>query len=431
VSIATADPRARQQAKPVALPRLLMGLHTDRAISFEEHMASHGPLPRGKRHDLIAAVDASGLRGRGGAGFPAGKKLRAVAERRGRPVVVANATEGEPISGKDRVLLSYAPHLVLDGAVAVADALGAREAIVAVTETAKVERAALLRAIEARKRTRADGRVSLRLVSTPEGFVVGEETALVNHLNGGPGKPTFKPPLPFERGVGGAPTLVQNAETLAHIALIARFGPEWFREVGTEEEPGSVLLTVSGAVGRPGVHEVALGTPLAVLLAAAGEVTETPRAFLIGGYFGTWVAVDRAEGLVLSAAALGKLGASLGAGGIFVLPASACGVVESARVIRFLADESAGQCGPCVHGLAAIAGGFERLVRLDRADVRPELERWLELVKGRGACRHPDGAVRFALSALAAFSDEVEHHVRHGRCASRAAPVLPVPPRHR
>ena len=428
MSVPAIESARSRQACPVGAPRLLAGLRLDRAVSLEEHVARHGPLPAVRRHDLIGEVEASGLRGRGGAGFPAGQKLRSLAERRGRPVVVVNATEGEPISGKDRVLLRYMPHLVLDGAIAVAHALGAREAIVAVTATAKAERAALVEAIAARKRAGANGRVAIRLVSTPEGFMVGEETALVSHLNGRPAKPTFKPPLPFERGVGGAPTLIQNAETLAHIALIARFGSDWFREIGTDEEPGSVLLTISGAVARPGVYETAIGTPLAAVLGVAGGVTESPRAFLIGGYFGTWVAADRAD-LILSSAALRTVGASLGAGGIFVLPASACGVVESARVIRFLADESAGQCGPCVHGLAAIADGFERLARLERGDARPQLERWLTLVKDRGACRHPDGAARFATSALTVFSDEVAQHLRTGRCVSHGSHVLPVPRR--
>ena len=431
MSVSTAGSPPRRQATPIGLPRLLVGLHADRAVSFEDHVARHGPLPTGHRGDLIGAVESSGLRGRGGAGFPTATKLRAVADRRGTPVVVVNGTEGEPVSGKDSVLLRYVPHLVLDGAATVAGALGARELIVAVTETAKGDQAALGQAIAVRERAGFDGRVAIRLATTPAGFVVGEETALVNHLNGGPAKPTFKPPLPFERGVGAAPTLVQNAETFAHIALIARFGPDWFREVGTKEEPGSLLVTLAGAVARPGVHEVAFGSPLADLLVAAGGLTETPRAFLIGGYFGTWVSADRAKGLVLSDAALRKLGASLGAGGVFVLPASVCGVFETARVMRYLADESAGQCGPCVHGLVAIADGFERLARLDRADLRPQLERWFGLVKGRGACRHPDGAAHFASSALEVFSDEVEHHVRHGRCSSPAAPLLPVPRRHR
>jgi NADH:ubiquinone oxidoreductase subunit F (NADH-binding) len=413
--------------QPSGLPRLLAALHPERAVPFDEHVARCGPLPAARGGDLIAAIEASGLRGRGGAGFPTGRKLRSVVAQRRRPVVVANATEGEPVSGKDAVLLHYAPHLVLDGAVAVAGALGAREAIVAVSESATAERDTLAHAIEARARRGANGRISLRLTAAPGGFVVGEETALVDHLNGGPGKPTFKPPLPFERGIGGAPTLVQNAETLAHIALIARFGPDWFREVGTHEEPGSALLTLSGAVRRPGVYEVALGTPLRELLADAGGVTEIPRAFLLGGYFGTWVPADRAGSLELSEAGLRGVGASLGAGGVVVLPMSACGVADSARVARYLADQSAGQCGPCVYGLAAIADALEQLARCERTDVRPRVARWLEQVKGRGACRHPDGAARFVASALEVFADEVEHHVRHRRCNGRPEHLLPVP----
>ena len=127
----------------------------------------------------------------------------------------------------------------------------------------------------------------------PDRFVAGEETALVQFLNGGPARPTFTPPRPFERGVGGAPTLVQNAETLAHVAQIARFGPAWFRRIGTAAEPGSILVTLSGAVARPGVYEVALGSPLRDLLAQAGGAREEIQAYLIGGYFGTWVGAAR------------------------------------------------------------------------------------------------------------------------------------------
>ncbi len=412
------------EPRPAGLPRLLAGLRTGGAVPLAQHLARLGSVPR---VDVIAAVEASGLRGRGGASFPTGRKLRTVAGQRGRPVVVVNATEAEPVSGKDKVLLGYAPHLVLDGAAAVAEALGARDAIVAVNERATVERAAVAHALEERSRRRVDGRVSFRLVAVPARFVAGEETALVSFLNGGRATPTFKPPLPFERGVRGAPTLVQNAETLAHVALIARFGPAWFRELGTPEEPGSALVTISGAVRRPGVHEVALGTRLAELVVAAGGPTEAPQAFLVGGYFGTWVSAAQAGSLSLSAAGLRPAGASLGAGAIVVLPAAACGVAETARVARYLASESAGQCGPCVHGLDAIAGALEQLARGDRADVRPRLGRWLELVQGRGACRHPDGAARFVGSALDVFADEVLLHLRGGLCSRRERRVLPVP----
>jgi NADH:ubiquinone oxidoreductase subunit F (NADH-binding) len=374
--------------------------------------------------ELIALIEQSGLTGRGGAGFPTGRKLRAVAEQRERPLVVVNALEGEPVSDKDKVLLRYLPHLVLDGAVAAARAVGAKEAIVAIARSAKRERSAVSAAIK--ERHGADGRFTLRLVAIPDGFVSGEETALINALNGGPAKPTLTPPYPFERGVGGAPTLVQNAETMAQIALIARFGPSWFREFGTLDEPGSTLITIAGAVRRPGVYEVALGTSFPAIVAEAGGVTEAPRAFLVGGYFGTWAHADEIAKLSLLNSDLATIGAALGARSIVVFPGSACGVAESARVARYLADESAGQCGPCLHGLNAIAGGLEQLGRLDNGDPRRDLVRWVELIRGRGACHHPDGAARFVSSMFTVFGDEVEHHLRHRSCSRTSRRVLPL-----
>ncbi len=375
---------------------------------------------------MIAAIEQSGLTGRGGAGFPTGRKLRAVAGERRRPVVVVNGLEGEPVSDKDKVLLRYLPHLVLDGAVAAARAVGAREATIAVARTAKRERAAVAGALKERERHGGDGRVTLRLVAVPDGFVSGEETALVSALNGGASKPTFTPPRPYERGIGGAPTLLQNAETMAHIALIARFGPAWFRELGTADEPGSTLVTIAGAVRRPGVYEVALGTSFPAIVADAGGVTEAPRAFLVGGYFGTWANADDIARLSLLNSDLRTVGAALGARSLVVFPGSACGVAESARVARYLSDESAGQCGPCVHGLEAIAGGLERLGRLEPGDPRGDLARWVELVRGRGACHHPDGAARFVSSMFSVFEDEVEHHLRHRSCSRTTRRVLPL-----
>ena len=253
---------------------------------------------------------------------------------------------------------------------------------------------------------------SLRLVDVPDRFVAGEETALVQFLNGGPARPTFTPPRPFERGVGGAPTLVQNAETVAHIAQIARFGPAWFRRVGTAAEPGSILVTLSGAVARPGVYEVALGTPLRELLAQAGGAREDDPGLSDRRVLRHLGRREAAAGLRLSEA-----DCSLGARAIVALPARACGLAETARIARYLSDESAGQCGPCVHGLDAIADALERLASGDRTDRRDRIERWVAAVRGRGACRHPDGASRFAASALEVFADEVELHLRHGRCS--------------
>ena len=415
---------ASEIAGPPGLPRLLAGVtSTEAPTTLDEHLAVYGQLPPAGA-DLPGLVEASGLRGLGGAGFPTATKLRAVASQRGRPVVVANATEGEPISGKDKVLVRYLPHLVLDGAVAAAQAVGARDAIVAVSRADREGLDALSSAI-AERGGRLDKRVRLRAVAVPDGFVAGEETALIQFLNRGVAKPTFTPPLPFERGVGKAPTLVQNVETLAQLALIARFGSDWFRAVGTPDEPGSALVTISGSVAEPGVYEVSLGTPLRELVAIAGGVTEHVRAFLVGGFFGSWLGEHEAADASLLEADLRPRGARLGARAIVVLPTSACGICETARAMRYLAGSSAGQCGPCVHGLDAIARSFERLAARQRLDERKQLARWIAQVQGRGACRHPDGAVGFANSALRVFAREAQLHVR-GRCEGERR-VLPVP----
>jgi NADH:ubiquinone oxidoreductase subunit F (NADH-binding) len=348
--------------------------------------------------------------------------MRAVASEPGRPIVVVNGAEGEPISGKDQVLLAYDPQLVLDGAAVAAAAVGAREVFVGVNADAGNGLSAVNHAIA--ERSSAE-RVSFQTIAVPDRFIAGEETALVNLINGGPAKPTFTPPRPFERGVGGAATLVQNAETLAHLALIARYGPEWFRMVGTREEPGSALVTLGGAVRRPGVYEIPLGLPLRDLIAWAGGPRVPISAYLIGGYFGTWVADDDAESLLLCDSDLRTAGASLGARAIFALPETACGVVETARLARYLADESAGQCGPCVRGLDAVAKALERLARANTREQEGRLPRWLEQIRGRGACHHPDGAVRLVHSAMDVFSDECIRHMR-GTCTGKGRPLLPT-----
>jgi NADH:ubiquinone oxidoreductase subunit F (NADH-binding) len=416
---------------PEALPRLLAGARADGPVPLEDHHRRHGELRlrtmRGAGAELIEAVAASGLQGRGGAAFPTARKLRAVADAGGAAVVVANGAEGEPISRKDQVLLRCVPHLVLDGAAAVAAAVGAEKAIVVVSARAERALAALRGAIAERQRRRLDA-AAFEIAPIPYRFVAGEETAIIQWLNGGPVKPTFTPPRPFERGVRGAPTLVQNVETLAHIALIARFGAAWFRAVGTATEPGSALVTLTGAVTRPGIYEVPLGLPLQELVAWAGGPARPIAAFLLGGYSGAWVDADEAAILNLADSELSAAGAMLGARAIFALPDRACGILETARVARYLAGESAGQCGPCLHGLQAIATELEAHAS---ATGRPRprdgrLERWLELVKGRGACRHPDGAVRLVESALRVFAAESERHAR-GSCTGSGRPVLPVP----
>jgi NADH:ubiquinone oxidoreductase subunit F (NADH-binding) len=401
------------------------------AVDLSHHRLVHPtpppPLPGSRpREDLLTAVERSGLRGRGGAGFPTARKLRAVSAARRGAVVVVNGAEGEPASGKDKLLLGAAPHLVLDGALLAAAAVGAGEVVVCVDHTATAARAAVVRAVEERRR--AEPGPPVRVVTVAARYVAGEETALVHWLNGGPAIPTRTRPRVFERGVGGRATLVDNVETLAHLAQILRFGPDWFRQLGTEDEPGSALVTLSGAVARPGVYEIPIGARLADVVGAAGAPAGS-AAVLVGGYFGAWLDAGGAGQARLSAAELAPLGASLGCGALVVLPEGACGLRETARVLAWLAGQTAGQCGPCVQGLAAIATATAELhagrggaAGLDR------LRRWAGQVEGRGACRMPDGAVRFLRSALHVFAGEVARHLRHG-CTSAPGPaVLPLPP---
>ena len=399
------------------LPRLLAGLDPSGApMTLAEHARVHGELPRRSPHELIESIERSGLRGRGGADFPTARKLQAVAARRRVSAVVVNGSETEPASSKDRLLLSRMPHLVLDGAVLAATAVGAREVIVKVGESAADAVAALGGAIS----LRSDG-VPIEVVTAPEGYVAGEESAVVHYLNGGPELPTFVPPRPYERGYRGRSTLIQNPETLAQIALVARFGEHWYRELGTSADPGSALVTISGAVAAPGVYELAFGTPMTDLIDAAGGATEPLRALLVGGYFGTWVEASQAMRLRLAREDLRSVGCSLGSGVLIALGESACGLHESARVIDYLAAQSAGQCGPCTYGLRAIADAMAALAAGNGRDrERDRVLRWASEIRGRGACHHPDGAVRFVASAVSVFAGEIESH-RRTRCTARPA----------
>ena len=252
-----------------------------------------------------------------------------------------------------------------------------------------------------------------------------QASAVVRWVQRGVPAPTATPPRLAQRGLRGAPTLVQNVETLAHLALIARYGAAWFRSAGTPAEPGTMLVTVLGAVRQPGVLEVGIGTPVGRLLDLAGGASAPPQALLLGGYFGAWVAADLALDRPFSSAGLADLGAGPGAGLVAVLPAGACGLAETARVVRYLAGESAGQCGPCRSGLPALAGQVERLADGRGADPGL-LRRWLGQVDGRGGCAHPDGVVRLVRSALRTFGAEMEEHAG-GRCSGVRTDVLPVP----
>lgn len=427
MTAATDSPRSGELT---GLPRLLPPPDEKRGRQdLRAHLERHGPVPyRDQAGTLIRDVGDAGLTGRGGAAFPVHRKLQAVLDaarkRRRVPVVIANGAESEPASDKDATLLWLSPHLVLDGLQLAAEAVDADTVILYTHASRKNDVGARLReAISERQQAKLD-KIPVQLAQAPARFLAGQETALVSHLAGGPAIPAFIPPRITERGLAGAPTLVQNAETLAHLALIARKGPRWFRSVGTQDEPGSMLATIRRYDGQPKIAEVPLGIPLRNL------IPDTPpgSAVLIGGYHGTWLPASEARQLTLDNRSLAAAQARVGAGIVIAFPPGRCGLVETARVVRYLALESAGQCGPCLNALPRIAAALAEIAAgRPRRGTLENVERWAGLAAGRGACHHPDGTTRFVSSALRTFAAEVAVHER-GRCSAASGdPFLPVP----
>jgi NADH:ubiquinone oxidoreductase subunit F (NADH-binding) len=402
---------------------LLAGPPADGGMEgYAAHVQRLGLLPPGNAA-LIDTIERSALRGKGGAGFPTATKWRAVASQQSGPtVVLANGGEGEPLSRKDRTLMEQRPHLVIDGALLAAGAVGAREVVLYVG----AEHAAAIRAMHRAVTERPPfEREQLRLVSAPVRYVSGEETAAVHFVNSGIALPTSIPPRPYERGIDGRPTLVQNVETLAHVALIARSGDGWFRSLGVGGASGTTLISVGGAVPQTMLIEAAQGTTITEAVNAAGGLTADSDAVLLGGYFGGWVESSSAWGLVIDAERLRADGHSLGCGIIAVLPAGRCGVVETARILAYLAHESARQCGPCTFGLRAIAAACGRVAGLTATDSDLDhITRWAGLLPGRGACKHPDGAAGLLNSALRVFAGEFETHEHDRRCGAAATQAV-------
>jgi NADH:ubiquinone oxidoreductase subunit F (NADH-binding) len=399
------------------IDRLLAGPRLDGSPELlDAHRARLGALPRECAENVIGTLEASSLLGRGGAGFPVGRKWRSLAQRASGPaVVVANGAEGEPASFKDRILMAHRPHLVIDGAILAADAIGADEIVFYVGEEHGAAVRAMARAINER---RSELRRPIRLLKAPISYVAGEASAAVNFINTRDARPTTTPPRVSERGVGGAPTLVQNVESLAYAALIARFGEGWYRSAGRLGSRGTALITVTGAASAEGVREIEIGTTIGEVATDAGARATGIQAVLLGGYFGTWAPVGDVWDLPLDPAVMKARGVTFGCGIVGLLPTDVCGVSATAEIVAFLATESAGQCGPCVNGLRAIGDATRRVAdgRASADDIG-HIERWTSLVEGRGACHHPDGAAQLMVSALNVFGDEFIHHARSGRCS--------------
>ena len=410
--------------------RLLAGAEGGIRLDHTGHLRTHGPLPlpddrrQGApwTENLVHQLEIAGLTGRGGGGFPTAVKLGGAVKGRHRTVVVIDVMEGEPAAQKDSVLAAYAPHLILDGAEVLATALGAKDIRIAVARDNPSVTASLEAALTERQRSSRRGPVIT--VGTPPGrYVAGEESALVSWLDGGDSRPTYRPTKPAVLTINRKHAYVENAETTAAIALIARHGGQAFAAQGRGRSGGVALVTLSGSVASPGVHEVAVGTPLGEII-AGGHPEGAPTGILLGGYGGTFVGPE-ALTAPWSAEGLRPFGGAPGAGIIIVLTAESCGVAEMARIVSWMARESAGQCGPCVFGLPALAEDLALVAEgrsKGRIDVR--LHAHLDVIAGRGACAHPDGVVRMVRSGLSVFRRDVTAHLEGRRCSCATAPSI-------
>lgn len=382
------------------------GLLPAHAATYHGHTHRHGPLPDLDAHTIRTIAADSAIIGHGGAGFPLHRKLDTVATGH-HPIVIGNAAESEPGSHKDHALLDRSPHLVLDGLTLATRAVGA-------TETHLYAPAGTHGSIRTALAERPDLHITVH--TAPGHFTAGEETAVIAAITGKPAHPTDKRVRVTDHGLHGRPTLVQNIETLAHLALAARYGPTWYRSRGTTTEPGTFLATLTGPIRHTGVYETAYGTPLGHLLDRAGGPTRPHQALLIGGYHGAWVPAD--DTIALSRTGLAPYGATPGAGVIIALGAGECGLLSTARIVTYLAGQTAGQCGPCINGLPRIAESFAALAhRTARPGLVTEIDRLARVVTGRGACKHPDGTARLVRSSLHVFRRETDAHLA-GRCTA-------------
>ncbi len=379
--------------------------------------------------EVIRDIEAAGLRGRGGSGFPTAAKWRVARDAQGdRKVVVANLMAADPSALGDRALAEGNPHLVIEGLLIAAYAVGASEAVVAVrrdwTDAIERLRTAVAEATEAHLAgylvLGTDTSVQLSVWEGSGAYVAGEETALINALSGDRGMPLIRPPYPAEKGLNGAPTVVQNGETLAHVAWIMVHSPEAFASVGSEGSRGTKLVTVMGRVGTAGLVEVPLGTPLIDLLGMAGGGTGTTKALFVGGPGGG--AIDAGSlNLPFDFDSLADAGAIVGSGSVLVTDSATC-MVDTARFfIDFNAREACGKAVPCRIGTKRLVETMDRILA---ATPRPNdftlLRELSRKMSDTALCKLERLASGPILTTLDRFADEYRAHAERGECLAGA-----------
>ncbi|HYN93767.1 MAG TPA: NADH-ubiquinone oxidoreductase-F iron-sulfur binding region domain-containing protein [Pilimelia sp.] len=405
----------------MGIPRLTAGFEAFGRLDLRAHHLVHGDVAPLSIGELTSLAEDIKLRGRGGAGFPFARKVAAVLDSCDRqdlpPVIVVNATEGEPAAWKDKALLTRAPHLILDGAALAAAALSAEEIVIGVADDG-IGEDSLADALDERPMP-----AKTRIVVVPHRFISGEGGALVRGINGLTHIPPGRKTRASDSGVGGLPTLLSNAETFAQLAIAARIGPYDYNAVGTADEPGTVLLSVGGSAKWPSVVECPTGAPLKEVLRMCGA--SSGQGVLLGGYHGKWITPEAADQAEVSRKGLDAVGGTLGAGIIVPLGNDTCALAEATRILQYMGGESAGQCGPCRLGLPDLARAMGALTT--GAGTVETVRAAAGVVRGRGACSHPDGTARFALSSLDTFTEDIDAHSRGDGCGRPMKGILPLP----
>jgi len=380
--------------------------------------------------EIIEVVKASGLRGRGGAGFPTGVKWSFIPKDADEVFLVCNADEGEPGTFKDREIIRNDPHLLIEGMIISAYAIRANLGYIYIrgefVEEANLLQLAIDMAYEkgylGKNILGTDFSFDLYVHRGAGSYVCGEETALLNSLEGKRGGPRLKPPFPAQKGLYDKPTVVNNVETLAWIPYIVENGAEWFREYGTEKSPGTKLFSISGSIKKPGVYELPLGVPLRELIEIAGGVIDGRelKAVIPGGVSAPILNKETAMKVNMDYESLMAVGSMLGSGGVVVIDDNTCIVRNTWILARFYAHESCGQCTPCREGTKWME---KILYRIEHGmGEEDDIEVLLDIttnLKGTSLCPLFDAACMPINSAINNFREEFEYHIKHKKCPFR------------
>ncbi|MBF0454738.1 MAG: NADH-quinone oxidoreductase subunit NuoF [Magnetococcales bacterium] len=380
--------------------------------------------------DIIDEVKRSGIRGRGGAGFPAGLKWSFIPKDNSRDkYLVCNADEGEPGTCKDRDIIRYVPHQLIEGMIIAAYAVGAERGYIYIRGEFVREAEILQKAIDEAYKEGYLGenildkgiRFDLAIHRGAGAYVCGEETGLLESLEGKKGQPRVKPPFPANIGLWGGPTVINNVETLAAVPAIIEKGGEWYGKLGVEKSSGTKLFSISGHVNKPGNYEVELGIPMKTLIEEyAGGVRggwDNLKGIIPGGASSAILPKEVCETVTMDYDAIAKAGSMLGSGAVVVIDKSVCIVKAVERLSRFYRHESCGQCTPCREG----TGWMSQI--MTRIEAGGGVEGDIELlgsicgnISGKTICALGDAAVGPIAGSIKAFREEYLYHVEHGRC---------------